>query len=161
MSTDAPPDDRRHLNEYRLEASHKLNQMAEASLEEITNFALEEGVKITRSRIGYLAFLNDDESVLTMHARSRSAMSQRTIVDKPIVYPVAQTGLWGEAVRQRRPVITNDYTAPNPCKRGYPDGHVHVLRHMNLPVFEGAGVIRRARVVRGLQSAGGSSAAQA
>ena len=39
------------------------------------------------------------------------------MIDKPIVYQVKDTGLWGEAIRQRIPVITNDYAAPNPLKR--------------------------------------------
>jgi hypothetical protein len=39
-------------------------------------------------------------------------------------------------VRQRRPIVTNDYAAPNAHKRGYPPGHVPVTRHLNLPIFE-------------------------
>ena len=129
------------LDESRLEALLKLNQMSEASFQEITDFALEEAVRLTESKIGYLAFLNSDETELTMHAWSKTAMAQCQIIDKPIVYRVDETGLWGEAVRQRKPVITNDYTAPNPAKKGYPDGHVHVTRHMNVPVFDGSRIV--------------------
>ena len=106
------------LDESRLEALLRLNQMTDAPLKEITDFALEEAVRLTQSEIGYLAFLNEDESVLTMHSWSKSAMAECQIIDKPIVYQVAATGLWGEAVRQRRPVITNDYPAPNPVEEG-------------------------------------------
>ena len=119
----------------------QLNQMTEATLQEVTDFALEEAVRLTRSTIGYLAFLNDDESVLTMHAWSKSAMAECAIADKPIMYPVETTGLWGEAVRQRRPVITNDYTAADPLMKGYPEGHVAVRRHMNTPVFVGSRIV--------------------
>jgi PAS domain S-box-containing protein len=125
------------LDESRLEALLKLNQLTGASAQEIINFALEEAVALTESRIGYLAFMNEDESVLTMHAWSKTAMAECAIVDKPIVYPIETTGLWGEAVRQRQPVITNNYAASNPLKKGHPDGHVPVLRHMNIPVFDG------------------------
>ena len=34
-------------------------------------------------------------------------------------------------------MITNDYAAPNPYKKGIPQGHVHLVRHMNVPVFDG------------------------
>jgi PAS domain S-box-containing protein len=125
------------LDESRLEALLKLNQMSGASVQQITDFALEEAVRLTESKLGYLAFVNDDESVLTMHSWSKAAMAECAIIDKPIVYPVVNTGLWGEAVRQRKPVITNDYPAPNPWKKGHPAGHVHLRRHMNLPVFDG------------------------
>lgn len=129
------------LNEARLEALLHLNQMTDASLKEITDFALEAVVRLTGSKIGYLAFMNEDETVLTMHSWSHAAMAQCNITDKPIVYPVVNTGLWGEAVRQRKAVITNDYAAPNPWKKGYPAGHVAVLRHMNVPVSDGPRIV--------------------
>jgi PAS domain S-box-containing protein len=134
------------LNESRLEALWKLGQMTGASLHQITDFALEEGVRLTKSQIGYLAFMNEDETVLTMHSWSKTAMKQCAVIDKPIVYPLETTGLWGEAVRQRRPIITNDYAAPNPYKKGYPKGHVPVRRHMNLPVFYGDRIVAVAGV---------------
>jgi PAS domain S-box-containing protein len=129
------------LDESRLEGLLQLNQMTEASLREITDFALEQAVRLTESKIGYLAFMDAEETTLTMHSWSKSAMEQCQILDKPLVYPVATTGLWGEAVRQRRPVITNDYAAPSPLKKGHPAGHVAITRHMNVPVFEGERIV--------------------
>jgi PAS domain S-box-containing protein len=131
----------RALNSQRIQAQLQLNQMTDATLIEITDFALEEAVRLTQSTIGYLAFLNEDESVLTMHSWSKSAMAECAIIDKPIIYPVVTTGLWGEAVRQRRPVFTNDYGTANPLKKGYPEGHVAVKRHMNVPVFDGTRIV--------------------
>jgi PAS domain S-box-containing protein len=124
------------LNELRLEALVTLNQMANAPLSEITLFAMEEATRLTGSKIGYVAFMNEDETVLTMHAWSKAAMAECRIADKPFLYPVENTGLWGEAVRQRKPIITNDYAAANPWKKGYPQGHVNVIRHMNVPIFD-------------------------
>jgi two-component system, sensor histidine kinase and response regulator len=129
------------LNEARLQALVQLNQMTGASLKEITDFALESAVSLTGSKIGYLAFLNADESVLTMHSWSKTAMQECAIIDKPIAYPVVDTGLWGEAVRQRKPVLTNDYQADNPLKKGQPQGHVELSRHMNTPIFEGDHIV--------------------
>ncbi|MBU0639766.1 MAG: PAS domain S-box protein [Planctomycetes bacterium] len=139
-------DETLRLNEARLEALLTLNQMTDAPLEEITNFALESAVQFTRSKLGYLAFTNEDESVLTMHAWSREALARCEISDKPTVYPVADTGLWGEAIRQRKPIITNDYGAPSPLKKGYPPGHVAVRRHMSIPVFDDKRIVAVAGV---------------
>ena len=139
-------EDALHLEQSRLEALLQLGQMTTASVQEITDFALEEAVRLTESQIGYLAFMNEDESVLTMHSWSKTAMKQCAIIDKPIVYPVETTGLWGEAVRQRKAVITNDYAAPDVKKKGYPKGHVRVTRHMNIPVFDGDRVVAVAGV---------------
>jgi PAS domain S-box-containing protein len=134
------------LNELRLEALWKLGQMTEAAMREITDYVLEEAVNLTNSQIGYLAFANEDETVLTMYAWSKAAQDQCAILDQPIQYPVKTTGLWGEAVRQRRPIITNDYAAPNPYKKGYPEGHVALRRHLNIPVFDGSHIVAVAGV---------------
>jgi PAS domain S-box-containing protein len=134
------------LSAERMETLLRLNQMREASLEAIMDFALEAAVRLTRSEIGYLACVNEDESVLTMYAWSKTAMAECATADKPLAYPLETTGLWGEAVRQRRPIVTNDYTAPNPWKKGYPEGHVHLLRHVNVPIFSGDAIVMVAGV---------------
>jgi len=123
------------LNAERGEALLQLNQMSGSTLDEIMSFAFEAAVRVTRSRLGYLAFMNEDESVMTMQLWSHEAMDECRVPGDPRIYPVATTGLWGEAVRQRRPVITNDYAAANPWKKGTPEGHVRLARHMNLPVI--------------------------
>lgn len=139
--------DRKHaeetlqLNAERTGTLLQLHQMTETPLQEITDFALEKAVQLTGSTVGYLAFLNEDESILTMHSWSRNAMAECSMVQKPIRYPVIETGLWGEAVRQRRPIITNDYDKPNPSRKGYPPGHVRIFRHMNVPIFSGNRII--------------------
>ncbi|MCE5281997.1 MAG: GAF domain-containing protein, partial [Deltaproteobacteria bacterium] len=139
--------DRKHaeaalqLVSQRTQVLLRLGQMTEATLQEITDFCLEEAVRLTQSQIGYLAFLNEDESVLTMHSWSKSAMAECAIADKPIRYRLVDTGLWGEAVRQRRPIITNDYASPSSLQKGYPDGHVRILRHMNVPIFAGSRIV--------------------
>jgi PAS domain S-box-containing protein len=122
-------------NADRLEAMLELGRMTGSSLKEITDFALEKSATLTHSKIGYLAFVNDAEDELTMHSWSKSAMEACTIVDKPIVYKVASTGLWGESVRQRRPIITNNYAAENSWKKGVPAGHVSLIRHISVPIF--------------------------
>ena len=129
------------LNESRLEALLELSQMYGASMKELADFSLEEAIRLTKSKIGYLAFMNESETTLTMYAWSREAMKQCEIIDKPIEYVTKDIGLWGEAVRQRKPVVTNDYQAPNPYKKGYPEGHVVVRRHMNIPVFDGQNIV--------------------
>ncbi len=129
------------LNESRLEGLLALYQKTGASLMEIAHFALEDAVRLTQSKIGYVAFANEDENVLSMYAWSAAAMEECRIEDKPLVYPISTTGLWGEAVRQRRPIITNDYSASSELKKGIPDGHVQMTRHMNVPVFDGDKIV--------------------
>lgn len=129
------------LNESRLEGLLALYEKTESTFNEIAHFALEDAVRLTQSRIGYVAFVNESEDVLTMYSWSDAAMEKCRIKDKPIVYPISTTGLWGEAVRQRRPIITNDYSAPSELKKGIPDGHIQIKRHMNVPIFDGDKIV--------------------
>jgi PAS domain S-box-containing protein len=139
-------DDDRALDQQRMESLLTLSRTAEKSIQEITEHAVEESIRLTGSSIGYLALMDDEERILTMHYWSKSAHASCRMIDKPIVYPIEKTGLWGEAVRQRKAIVTNDYAASNPHKRGTPEGHVPVTRHMNIPVFDGSRIVAVAGV---------------
>jgi PAS domain S-box-containing protein len=134
------------LDEERLESLLELNNMTESSESELTHFAMETAVHLTKSTIGYIAFVNEDETTLTMYAWSRSAMEECSVGRKPVIYKVSETGLWGEAVRQRKAIITNDYSKPTTPKKGIPEGHVHISRHMNVPIFDGNKIVMVAGV---------------
>ncbi|MHC4697718.1 MAG: GAF domain-containing protein [Planctomycetota bacterium] len=134
------------LDEVRLEALVKLNDMAEAPFQEVADFALEEAVGVTESELGFLGFMNSDESILVIHAWSGAAMRQCEIADKPMEFPIAEAGLWGEAIRRRGPVVVNDYAALKKWKKGYPDGHVRMSRFLAVPVFEADKIVAVAAV---------------
>ncbi len=135
------------LDSLRLKKLRELNQMAEASLEDLMAFSLEEAIKLTRSSIGYLVFLNDDETELILHTWSNSSFMASNIPDKEKIYHLEQTKLWKEAVRQRRAVIINDYkNMDSGHKQGYPKDHVKIIRHMNIPVFDGGKIVAVAGV---------------
>jgi signal transduction histidine kinase/ActR/RegA family two-component response regulator len=51
------------------------------------------------------------------------------------LYDLDKTGFWGEAVRQRIPIVINDYQANNPQKKGIPEGHVKLLNFLTIPVI--------------------------
>ncbi|MCD4674534.1 MAG: cache domain-containing protein, partial [Desulfobacula sp.] len=137
----------KYFEELRLKKLLDLSQMSDASLNELTEFALDEAINLTQSDIGFLAFLNEDETQLTMHTWSKHAMKNCDVVDKILKRPVKETGQWGEAIRRREAVIINDYeNFDSPGKKGYPQGHVTILRHMNIPVFDGEKIVALAGV---------------
>jgi PAS domain S-box-containing protein len=122
--------------EARNRALFELTQMSDLTPKDISERAMEIGIELTRSKIGYITFMNKEETVLTIQHYSKGAMEGCEVEDRPYIFPLETTGLWGEAIRQRRPVITNDYVAPNPLKRGCPKGHCKIIRHMNVPLFD-------------------------
>lgn len=129
------------LNESRLGAMIDLYQMSGASTKNLIEFVLETGIQLTNSMIGYIAFTNRDATVLTMRAWSDPDQDECPDNDIPKTFKVAETGLLGEAVRQGKPIITNDYQADNPQKNGYPADHVHVDRYMNIPISDGKRIV--------------------
>lgn len=123
-------------------AIDRINGMKSLTRAEIVDALVEEAARITGSKIGYFAIMSEDESELTMLGWSKSAMAACAMIDKPIVYPIEATGLWGDSVRQRKPVITNDYeNSTSLTKKGYPDGHIAVVRHMNVPMSAGDQIV--------------------
>lgn len=134
------------LIQARHEAMLKLNQMSENTIKDITDFTLEEGIRLTGSDIGYIAFFDEDNKDVKIHSWSKSSLKQCAMTFKPINYKLEKMGLWGEAVRQRKPIIINDYSAPNPFKKGFPKGHVHLVRYMGIPIFDGQRIVMLAGV---------------
>ncbi|MET0123512.1 MAG: response regulator, partial [Candidatus Thiodiazotropha sp. 6PLUC9] len=134
------------LNAERMQALLHLNQMTDASEDELMRFTYEAAIRLTRSKLGYLGLMNENETILNIQFWSQEAMDECRIPDMPLIFPVETSGLWGEAVRQRRPIVTNDYSAPNPWKRGMPEGHIKLIRHMNLPVIVGDKIVLLAGV---------------
>lgn len=131
------------LDEMRLETLVKLNQMRETDDDQaIMQFAMQEAVRLTQSQVGCLGFVYEDRSLLTMHnIWSQVNHIECAVPETLLECPLEKTGLWGEAIRQRRPIITNDYLAENPWKKGYPKGHVALKNHMNVPIFDGDTIV--------------------
>jgi len=137
----------RDLEELRLKKLLELGQMTDQATKTLTTFAVEEAIHLTQSEMGYLAFLNEDTSQLTMHTWSKKAMKQCEIEDKILVYDLEETGLWGEAARSGKAVIVNDYVNfISPQKKGYPKGHVTIHRILNVPVFDDTRIVALAGV---------------
>ena len=135
----------RILNEARLEVLFKISQMKDATINETADFMLEEAIKLTGSTIGYINTISEDESVQNVISYSKSVMKQCNL-DKQIDFITKDLGLGRETIRQRKPVIINDYSAPNPYKKGYPDGHVQIVRYMNVPLLYKGKIVATAAV---------------
>ncbi|MGD9010199.1 MAG: PAS domain S-box protein, partial [Desulfobacteraceae bacterium] len=134
------------LNEMRLEAMVELNQMTNADIRQLTDFALEKAIKLTSSEIGYLAFTAEDENILEMYSWSKEASRKCAVENRQNIFEVEDPGFLKEAIRQRRPVITNDHRSSGEDKKGRPEGHVPIFRHMNIPVFDGERIVAVAGV---------------
>jgi PAS domain S-box-containing protein/putative nucleotidyltransferase with HDIG domain len=123
------------LNEARQNSLVKILQYDARTIQEFLDFALNEAIKITESEIGYVCFYDDDEKKFTLNSWSRNVMKECTIQDPQTVYQLEKTGIWGEAVRQAKPVILNDFQMERPLKKGYPKGYAALHKYLTVPVF--------------------------
>jgi len=123
------------LNEARLESILKISQFSAENIQELLDFALEEAITLTGSKIGYIDFYDEDKQEFTLNSWSSGVMKECAITDPCAVRQLEKTGLWGEAVRQRSPIVINDFKEENPLKKGYPEGHLALHSFMTIPVF--------------------------
>jgi diguanylate cyclase (GGDEF)-like protein/PAS domain S-box-containing protein len=108
-------------------ASHDMHDLLVATLDE--------ACALTESRIGFYHFLAADQKTLSLQAWStRTAREYCKAEGSGLHYDIDEAGVWVDAVRERRPVIHNDY-ASLPHKRGLPPGHAELIREMVVPVF--------------------------
>ena len=134
------------LNEARLEALYRLSQMSKASISEIAGFTLDQGIRLTGSKIGFVGLLSDDESTYTLHAVSKDVLPACKVVGDLVHWEVAEAGIWADAIRQRKTLIVDDYSRPHPSKRGMPEGHFPLRRFMVVPVLDGKKIVAVAGV---------------
>ncbi|MEN6438879.1 MAG: PAS domain S-box protein [Syntrophobacter sp.] len=134
------------LDEIRLEALQALSQMTLASEEEIAGYVLEQQVKLTNSTLGLIGFLNEDESILDLHAWTSEHIPECGLPDVSTRYEIANHGAWADAVRQRSPVIINDPSLLKSDVKGLPCGSIPLVRLLSIPVFDGDRIIALAIV---------------
>ena len=125
------------LHATRVRALLALHQMTGVPEKVLLEYVMNTSLAITASRYSFIGLMSEDESAMTIHAWSPDAMADWTLIEKPIHFPIAGAGIWGECVRNRAPVIINDYSSPHPAKHGCPEGHVPITRYLGIPIFEG------------------------
>lgn len=121
-----------------LQARARLLEFAAThSLEELLVATLDEAEALTGSQVGFYHFLEADQKTLALQAWStRTSRDLCRAEGKGRHYDVAKAGVWVDCIRQRRPVMHNDYAAL-PHRQGLPPGHSPVVRELVVPVFRG------------------------
>ena len=133
-------------NNARLQCLVRVLQHSSTAVGEFLDDTLSEALALTESRFGYLYHYDEERREFTLNSWSDGVMRECTVKGPVTVYALNQTGIWGEAVRQKRPIIVNDFQAANPLKRGYPEGHVELTNFMTVPVLQGGRIVAVAGV---------------
>ena len=110
-------------------------------IEELLQKILDEICALLDSPIGFLHFVESDQKTLSLQAWSTRTLDEFcTAEGKGAHYPIEKAGVWVDCVRERRPVIHNDYPAL-PHRKGLPDGHPPVIRELSIPILRSGRVV--------------------
>lgn len=95
--------------------------------------AVELAEQITGSRAAYLHVVEQGGGIRL------AAWSSRTLsgcsIESETHYALDRAGIWADCVREGRPVVHNALD-PERYRRGLPDGHTPLVRHLAVPVME-------------------------
>jgi len=116
---------------------HLMQFAATHSLDELLEEAVNEAEKMTDSRIGFYHFVDKDQQSLTLQNWStRTKANFCKTRGKGLHYPIVDAGVWVDCVRERKPVVHNDYMSLT-HRKGLPEGHAEVVRELVVPVMRG------------------------
>lgn len=133
--------ERRRTEKLRLESLLRISQCRADSVQDFLDFALSEAITLTGSALGYICFYDSQTRRFTLNTWSKGAIEACRIPAPQTTSELDETGLWGEAVRQAKPLIINDFSAPHPLKKGCPEGHAPISRFMTIPVTSQADIV--------------------
>ncbi len=128
-------------SESRMSSLYNISQYPFGDEAGFLDHALDEVIKLTGSAIGYIYFYSEQKRQFTLHSWSQSVMKECAVQEHKTVYDLGSTGIWGEAVRQRKPILLNEFAAPHPLKKGLPEGHVPLKRFLTVPVMVDENVV--------------------
>lgn len=134
------------LEQKRRDVFLKLHELMDAPGNELFAFMSDAVREATESEYSFIGTIEENESVMAIYSWSKNTIEQCAVGDKPLRYPIQNAGLWGDCIRQRRPLIINNYAEGLPSKKGLPACHVPVRRFMAVPVFDGNTIVAVAAV---------------
>lgn len=129
------------MEERRLRCLVGISQRTFGTIEELLDYVLEEVVAFSGSRLGYINLYSEEKREFSFYTWTRATREECAIADPRRVYSLEEAGLWSEVVRQRKPVVINNYEEFNGFKKGYPPGHISLIRFMSVPIFSEGSIV--------------------
>ena len=125
VQAEAVPKVRARLTDFA--ASHSLGELLQQTLDEVG--------ALTGSPVGFYHFVEADQRTLALQAWSTRTLREYCQAEgNGRHYDINDAGVWADCIRQRRPLIHNDY-ASLPHRQGLPPGHAPLVRELVVPIF--------------------------
>ena len=132
----------RKRTEAVLEARVRLSEYALGhSLDELLTRTLDEAERLTGSTLGFFHFVEADQKTLSLQTWSTNTMRNMcSAAGKGRHYAADQAGVWADALRERRPMIHNNY-ASLPHRQGLPPARATGVRELVVPILRNEQVV--------------------
>lgn len=126
----------RRQSKQILEARLRLTEFAQKhSRSELQQNLLDELELLTESSIGFFHVVDANQKTLTLQNWSTNTLETMCTAEGANEhYSIDMAGVWVDCVRQRKPVIHNDYQNLD-HRKGMPEGHAVITRELIVPIF--------------------------
>ncbi len=105
------------------------------TVKDILKKFLDEAERLTDSNIGFYHFVEDDQETIHLQTWSNNTMQNMCSFNmEDHHYPISEAGVWVDCVKERKPVVHNDYESLQ-HKKGTPEGHAKIIRELVVPVI--------------------------
>jgi len=112
---------------YKYAAHHTINELLQKFLEKAE--------ELTDSEISFYHFVNADQRTLSIQTWSSNTLDKICAASfESKHYPISKAGVWADCVKERKPVIHNDYDSLCHHKK-LPQGHAKIIRELVVPVI--------------------------
>lgn len=128
------------LNQERFGSLLNLTRIRDKDEDELLRYALNEAIRISASKIGYLHYYSESRQVLTFILWDDYSSEQCHGTDKGKEISLNMTGIWADSIRTRKPVVHNNYAAVV-RKKGIPAWHIPITRHLSVPIWDGDAIV--------------------
>jgi PAS domain S-box-containing protein len=124
----------RKQNQARLESQLKITEFKGGNSQDLLYFALDEIIKLTSSRLGYIYYYDRSQRRFTLDSWSKEV--QKLVNYKTQIKPFSldKTGLMGDAARLQKALIFNSLHVPDLYQNGFPQGPYQLENYMCVPV---------------------------
>ncbi|MDY0151501.1 MAG: PAS domain S-box protein [Candidatus Cloacimonas sp.] len=122
-------------NETRLKSMVNILQHRTGTWGEFLAFALSEIIILSESSNGYIFFYSEDKQEAEAFSWTREQDTQKKNPRQKKSYHLDDTGIWGEAIHNRKPFINNAVHVPKIPQKGMPKIHPQLKKLMAIPVF--------------------------
>ena len=125
----------RKRNEIRMESMLRIAENKNWNAQDLLYFALEEMLKLTESRIGFLYQYDETRQQFELNAWSKEIIKTVIAKESRTHLDLKDTEILGEAIRQRKTITVNFEQPPQLLKNGFPQGRYKIGRYLLVPVF--------------------------